>query len=734
MFLYFSKLNKILKTNREIMKKILLFFVLAVIFVVSNTKAEDGYRLWLKYDLISNRQKLNEYTELIKSIKVEGDSPTLKAAKYELEIGLNGLLGLKIPEAGSPNQDGTIIIGKYKDSPLLSKIDLKNKLDRVGSEGYVILNTELDNKKAIVIAANKDIGVLYGVFNFLRLLQTNQEITNLNIISFPKIKLRILDHWDNLNGSVGRGYAGCSIWNWHTLPTFIKQRYIDYARANASIGINGAVLNNVNADPLILTHRYLLKVAALADVFRPYGIRVYVSANFDAPLKLGGLNTADPMDKKVQDWWNNKVKEIYKLIPDFGGFLVKANSEGEPGPQDYNRTQADGANLLANALKPYNGIVMWRAFIYTYNAEDRAKEAYDQFKSLDGKFADNVLLQIKNGPLDFQPREPFSPLFGTMPKTPLMVEFQLTLEYLGQGTSTVFLSALFKECLDSDTYAKGKGSTVAKVVDGSLYNHSLSGIAGVSNIGEDQNWTGNLFGQSNWYAFGRLAWNHELSSEQIANEWIKMTFSNDTSVINPIEKIMMASRENVVNYMDPIGLNMIFGYDNHYGPGPWIDYSPHPDWNSTYYHRADSIGIGFDRTRSGSDAVDQYNPPLNNEFNSISSCPEKYLLWFHHMRWDYKMPSGRTLWDELCYFYYKGVDGVRDMQSSWNSLKGKIDEQEFKNEQMFLKIQEKEAVWWRNACILYFQTFSKMPIPEKYEKPDETLKYYESLYFPYAPM
>ena len=734
MFLYFSKLNKILKTNREIMKKILLFFVLAVIFVVSNTKAEDGYRLWLKYDLISNRQKLNEYTELIKSIKVEGDSPTLKAAKYELEIGLNGLLGLKIPEAGSPNQDGTIIIGKYKDSQLLSKIDLKNKLDRVGSEGYVILNTELDNKKAIVIAANKDIGVLYGVFNFLRLLQTNQEITNLNIISFPKIKLRILDHWDNLNGSVGRGYAGCSIWSWHTLPTFIKQRYIDYARANASIGINGAVLNNVNADPLILTHRYLLKVAALADVFRPYGIRVYVSANFDAPLKLGGLNTADPMDKKVQDWWNNKVKEIYKLIPDFGGFLVKANSEGEPGPQDYNRTQADGANLLANALKPYNGIVMWRAFIYTYNAEDRAKEAYDQFKSLDGKFADNVLLQIKNGPLDFQPRDPFSPLFGTMPKTPLMVEFQLTLEYLGQGTSTVFLSALFKECLDSDTYAKGKGSTVAKVVDGSLYNHSLSGIAGVSNIGEDQNWTGNLFGQSNWYAFGRLAWNHELSSEQIANEWIKMTFSNDTSVINPIEKIMMASRENVVNYMDPIGLNMIFGYDNHYGPGPWIDYSPHPDWNSTYYHRADSIGIGFNRTRSGSDAVDQYNPPLNNEFNSISSCPEKYLLWFHHMRWDYKMPSGRTLWDELCYFYYKGVDGVRDMQSSWNSLKGKIDEQEFKNEQMFLKIQEKEAVWWRNACILYFQTFSKMPIPEGYEKPDETLKYYESLYFPYAPM
>ncbi len=716
------------------MKKIFLFFILPLIFTISNTKADTGYRLWLKYDLISNQQKLNEYRQSIKAINIEGESPTIKAAKHELKIGLKGLLDSDIPEVNSLNQDGTLIIANYKDSPLLSKIDLKDKLEKIGSEGYLIFNTELNNKKIIVITANEDIGILHGTFQFLRLLQTNQDIVNLDIVSFPKIKLRILDHWDNLNGSITRGYAGCSIWNWHTLPTFIKQRYSDYARANASIGINGAVLNNVNADPLILTHRYLLKVAALADVFRPYGIRVYVSANFDAPLRLGGLNTADPFNQKVQDWWKDKVKEIYSLIPDFGGFLVKANSEGEPGPQDYGRTQADGANLLANALKPYNGIVMWRAFIYTYNAQDRAKEAYDQFKPLDGKFADNVLLQIKNGPLDFQPSEPFSPLFGTMLKTPLMVEFQITMEYLGQGTSTVFLATLFKECLESDTYAKGRGSSVAKVVDGSLYNHSISGIAGVSNIGADMNWTGNIFGQSSWYAFGRLAWNHELSSEQIANEWIRMTFTNDTSVVNPIEKIMMASRENVVNYMDPIGLNMIFGYDNHYGPGPWIDYSPHPDWNSTYYHRADSVGIGFNRTRSGSDAVDQYNPLLNDEFNSMTTCPEKYLLWFHHVKWDYKMPSGRTLWDELCFYYYKGVDGVREMQKIWNSLQGKIDEQEFKDEQMFLKIQEKESVWWRNACVLYFQTFSKMPVPEGYEKPNETLKYYESLYFPYAPM
>ncbi len=438
-------------------------------------------------------------------------------------------------------------------------------------------------------------------------------------------------------------------------------------------------------------------------------------------------------NSQVKKWWADKVKEIYYLIPDFGGFLVKANSEGEPGPKDYGRTQADGANLLADVLKPYNGIVMWRAFVYTYNPKDRAKQAYDLFTKLDGKFASNVLLQVKNGPLDFQPREPFSPLFGDMPKTPLMVEFQITMEYLGQGTSTVFLAPLFKECLNSDTYAKGKGSTVAKVVDGSLFNHSLSGIAGVSNVGADRDWTGNEFGQSSWYAFGRLAWNPYLTSKQIADEWIRMTFSNDTTVIKPIEKMMLASRENVVNYMDPLGLNMIFAYNNHYGPGPWVDYSPHPDWNSTYYHKADSLGVGFDRTRKGSDAVDQYFPPVANKFNSLSECPQKFLLWFHHVRWNYKMPSGNTLWDEICFHYYKGVDGVREMQKIWNSLKGKIDYEEWHSEQMYLKIQENEAVWWRNSCVLYFQTFSHMSIPAGLEKPDKKLKYYENLSFPNAP-
>ena len=695
--------------------------------------AEDGYRLWLRYDLVTNPQKLSEYQKAIKSFTVEGDSPTMQAAAKELRMGLDGLLGKSIMERVGIRSAGTLIATNYRTSKLIQGLNFKTDLDRVGDEGYLIRTSRLDGKEATIITANTDIGVLHGVFGFLRLLQTQRDIHNLHIVSFPRIKLRILDHWDNLNGTVERGYAGFSIFDWHTLPIYLKPRYTDYARANASIGINGAVMNNVNADPLILSHEYLVKAAALAGVFRPYGIRLYLCANFDAPILLGKLKSADPMDPQVQRWWKDKAAEIYELIPDFGGFLVKANSEGQPGPRDYGRTQADGANLLANALKPYGGIVMWRAFVYSYDAKDRAKQAYEEFTLLDGKFADNVLLQSKNGPLDFQPREPFSPLFGAMPKTNMMMEFQITMEYLGQGTSSVFLASLFKETLDSDTYAKGKGSTVAKVIDGSLDGHSLTGIAGVSNIGADRNWTGNLFGQSSWYAFGRLAWNHSLSSEQIADEWIGMTLSNDTRVVNTVERIMLPSRETVVNYMDPLGLTMIFGYDFHYGPGPWVDFSPHPDWNSTYYHRADSLGVGFDRTRNGSDAVDQYHHPLSDEFNSLTECPQNELLWFHHVPWDYRMKNGKTLWDNICHHYYEGVDSVRSMQKTWNSLKGTIDEERWHNEEMMLEIQEQEAVWWRNSCVLYFQEFSGMPIPAGLEKPDKTLKYYESLSFPYAP-
>jgi alpha-glucuronidase len=718
------------------MKKISLTFLITFILLnISSLNADDGYKLWLRYNLVKDSSKLDQYRQLIKGWIIEGESSTIKAAKEELEMGLRGLMSsiAFLPNPKGEIINGILIAAIYKSSSLLKKLGLKNKLKNISSEGYLILSEKIDGKRVTIITANEDIGVLYGVFHFLRLLQTNSDISNLNIESSPKIKLRLLNHWDNLDRTSERNYAGFSIWDWHRLPDYISPQYIDYARANASIGINGAALNNVNANATILTHRYLLKVKALADVFRPYGIRVYLSARFSAPIEIGGLKTADPLDLEVQQWWKDKVKEIYSLIPDFGGFLVKANSEGQPGPQNYGRTHADGTNMLADALKPFGGVVMWRAFVYATIPEDRIKQAYNEFTPLDGKFRDNVLIQAKNGPLDFQPREPFHPLFGGMPNTNMMMEFQITMEYLGQGTQLVYLAPMWKECLESDTYEKGEGSTVAKVIDGSLENHSLTGIAGVSNIGTDRNWTGHLFGQANWYAFGRLAWNHELTSEQITDEWIRMTFSNDVSIINPIKEIMMQSRENIVNYMTPLGLAHQMGWDHHYGPAPWDSHRGRPEWTPVYYNRADSTGIGFDRTGTGSDAVNQYHKPVADEFASLKTCPDKFLLWFHHVNWNYKMRSGRTLWNELCYHYYEGVDSARSIQKTWNTLKGKIDEEEFNHVRMLLKIQVNEAVWWRNACVLYFQTFSKQLIPAGYEKPDKTLEYYQSLYFPYAP-
>jgi alpha-glucuronidase len=709
------------------------FIFLFVLLIVHALHADDGHRLWLKYDLISNPQKLQSYRQAIQGLMILGDSPTLAAAKEELQTGLEGLLGSPVPFSDAL-KDGLVIVGTYKDAPLLAKVNLGDKLKNLGPEGFVIVNATIDDKKVILITANADVGVLYGVFYFLRLLQTQQNLEKLDIVSSPKIRLRLLNHWDNLDRTVERGYAGFSLWDWQKLPDYIHSYYRDYARANASIGINGTVLNNVNANALILTPLYLEKVAALTEVFRPYGIKVYLSIRFSAPIDLGGLKVSDPLDAQVQQWWKNKAKEIYALIPDFGGFLVKANSEGQPGPQNYGRTHADGANMLADALKPFGGVVMWRAFVYDNNIkEDRAKQAYNEFKPLDGAFRENVLVQVKNGPIDFQPREPFHPLFGAMPKTPLMMEFQITQEYLGFSTHLVYLGTLFKEVLDADTYAHGAGSTVAKIVDGSLDHHAISGIAGVANTGTDRNWTGHLFAQANWYAFGRLAWDHQLTAEAIAEEWIRMTLSNDPAVIQPVKKMMMASRENTVNYMTPLGLHHIMGWGHHYGPAPWIKDKQREDWTAVYYHKADSNGIGFDRTVTGSNAVSQYYPPVAQKFASLETCPDEYLLWFHHLSWDYKMRSGKTLWEELCYHYYSGAAAVKEMQNTWNALQGKIDEESFQHVQTMLKIQTKEAVWWRNACVLYFQTFSHRPIPADLEKPQKSLQYYEELSFPFAP-
>ena len=712
---------------------ILSIFIVFNILSAHQLNAESGYRLWLRYDLISGTKLLEEYRAAISEIIFEGQTPVLLAAKEELQHGLNGLLGKEVQFTDELTDNGTILAGTIENSDLIASLDLGDKLSDAGEEGYIILSTKVADKACTVITANKDIGILYGVFHFLRLLQTHKDILHLSIVSSPGIQYRLLNHWDNLNRTVERGYAGSSLWEWDQLPDHISPRYKDYARANASIGINGAALTNVNANALILTKEYLEKVAVLADIFRPYGIKVYLTARFSAPIEIGQLETADPLNQQVIAWWNNKAEEIYSYIPDFGGFLVKANSEGQPGPQDYGRTHAEGANMLADAVAPHGGIVMWRAFVYSNNIpDDRAKQAYNEFKPLDGSFRKNVLIQVKNGPIDFQPREPFHPLFGAMPKTPLMMEFQVTQEYLGHSTHLVYLAPLFKECLDYDTYARGEGSYVSKVIDGNLFNHETTGIAGVSNIGTDTNWCGHLFGQANWFTLGRLGWDHTLASEEIADDWIRMTFSNDDNFIEPVKKMMLASREITVNYMTPLGLHHIMARGHHYGPGPWVS-GGRADWTSVYYHRADSAGIGFDRTSTGSNAVSLYSQPVREKYESLNSCPEKLLLWFHHVSWDHKMNSGRTLWEELCYKYYSGVDSVRWMQKTWNSLEGKIDRERFLHVKEKLNMQEENAVSWRNACLLYFQTFSKRPIPEKYEKPDKTLDYYRNLRYRPAP-
>lgn len=702
--------------------------ILILIFLASQISvfADDGYKLWLNYKPLPGSLQ-ETFAKQITGFEIFGKSPTMKIVNAELRKGFEAMLGKQVLEISGIQRNNVVLAGKI--GSIIELNSLENELKNAGDEGYVIRSVKIKDKAVIVITANSDIGVLYGTYRFLQMMQTGENLSKLDVLSSPKIKIRILDHWDNLDGSIERGYAGKSLWKWDELPDKIDERYVDYARANASIGINGTVLNNVNANPLMLTPEYLKKATVLAGIFRPFGLKVYLSVKFSSPVNIGGLATADPLDPKVQEWWKKKAAEIYSFIPDFGGFLVKANSEGQPGPQNYNRTHADGANVLADALKPFGGIVMWRAFVYDNNVpDDRAKQALNEFEPLDGQFRDNVLIQVKNGPIDFQPREPFHPLFGAMPKTPLMMEFQITQEYLGQSTDLCYLAPLFTECLEADTYAKGKGSTVAKVVDGTLENHKLTGMAGVANTGDDRNWTGHLFGQSNWFAFGQLAWNPDLSAKEIAGKWTKLTFSSDPEVVSTIEKIMMDSRENSVNYMTPLGLHHIMGTDHHFGPAPWFNRG-RPDWTPVYYHRADSLGIGFDRTPTGSDASGQYYKPVADLFANLGTCPDEYLLWFHHVPWNYKMRSGKTLWDELCLHYYSGVEGVKKMQSEWNTLEGNIDQEEFEFVKSKMEKQLKLAEWWRDECVLYFQQFSKMPVPEGLNKPTESLDYYKKFDF-----
>ena len=572
------------------MKRTSLTYLLLLLFWLSPFAlfAEDGYRAWLRYEKVSNEQLLESYRSHIQSVYIKGTSPTLQAIKSELEKGLGGLLAADV-HFNSVIQDGSLLVGTADELSSFFGNELEPLLQKINQEGYVIKSLQVDGKNVTVVTGKTDIGVLYGTFAFLRNLQTHKDISSLEVAEAPKIENRILNHWDNLNRLVERGYAGLSLWDWGTLPDYRDPRYTDYARLNSSMGINGTVLNNVNADPRILQDDFIEKIAVLADIFRPYGIQVYISVNFQSPMEVGNLETADPLDPDVRKWWADKASEIYDRIPDFGGVLVKADSEGEPGPFKYNRTHAEGANMLAEAVEPHGGLLIWRAFVYSPEQYDRFREAYDEFVPQDGDFNDNVLLQVKNGPIDFQPREPFSPLFGALPNTNTMLELQITQEYFGFNTHLAYQGPLFTEALNLDTYAKGEGSTVANVISGEVFDYEHTGIAGVVNLGTDRNWTGHPFVQSSWYAFGRLAWNHSLSSEEIAEEWLKMTFTNNPDFVEPVKEIMQESREAGVNYRSPLGLTHLYAQGHHYGPAPWTSDLPRPDWTAVYYHKRSSV-------------------------------------------------------------------------------------------------------------------------------------------------
>ena len=666
------------------MKKYLIF-LLTVLTSLHVSAQSDGSQLWLGKQYANSCQVISQLP----------DNATAKIAKQELENNWRGKnVELKIDKA-------------------LNLGEGYNLYARPAQQGDNI-------QYEATITASNPIGLLYGAYELIRLQNTDAYNTGsgnqqnfskaIDETEKPQVGLRILNHWDNLDGSIERGYAGKSIFKWEeiklgkngkggSISKSLHDRLITYARANASLGINGSVLNNVNASPKMMTAEYINKVKVIANILRPYGIRVYLSINFASPMALGYTKTADPLDKKVQQWWKKKAKEIYAAIPDFGGFLVKANSEGQPGPGDYHRTHAEGANMLADAVKPYGGIIMWRSFVYGANhkGEDRVKQAVSEFKGMDGKFRDNVILQSKNGPLDFQPREPYAPIFDNIKQTPQIAELQITQEYLGQSKHLTYLAPMWKEFFDF------------------VNPNKLVGISGVANIGDDANWCGHPFSQANWYAFGRLAWNPSLSAEEIAHEWLVQTYENqDEKFTKPVEMMMMTSREACVNYMMPLGLHHIFKFDHHYGPEPDGFIASYPlEWCPVYYHKADAKGIGFDRSSKGTDAVGQYPEPYRSQYDNIQTCPEEYLLWFHHVAWDYKMKSGSTLWQELCMKYNMGVAMVEVYRDYWHTsakqyMKG--HEQEWQHTDSLLNVQLENAKEWRETCLKYFQTFSKMDI------------------------
>ncbi|WP_075352036.1 alpha-glucuronidase family glycosyl hydrolase [Algoriphagus marinus] len=711
----------------------ILFSFLLWIAIFFPSFSNDGYKLWLDYQPITNPTIKKDMADLMSGVFIFGEDPTYQVIRNELNLACQKMI-LEAPTFNTSDKTkAQFWLGTRTQMSQFLSMTEQVEIKALGEDGYWMGPVEVNGKTHYAIIGNRPVGVLYGVYNLMKSIQTETFDKSLLISDYPKVKLRMLNHWDNLDKTVERGYAGASIWDWHKLPGYVDPRYIEYARANASLGINAVSVTNVNAKAIVLTTDFMKKVKVLADLFRPYGIKVFLTARFSAPMEIGGLETADPLDPKVKDFWQKKTDEIYSYIPDFGGFLVKANSEGQPGPHEYGRNHADGANMLAAALASHQGLLIWRAFVYSHEVdEDRHKQANIEFEPLDGKFMNNVILQVKNGAIDFQPREPFHPLFGALKKTQVGMEFQITQEYLGQATQLVFLAPMWEEVLKSQTFTPKANSTVSSVIESPVSEKAITLMAGVSNIGTDRNWTGHLFGQANWYAFGRQAWNPEINSAEIANEWIKLTFGQNQVMVEKISQIMLQSHEAAVDYMTPLGLHHIMGRSHHYGPAPWVT-GGRADWTSLYYHRADSLGIGFDRTSSGTDALAQYASEIENEWSDPHQIPEKYLLWFHHVPWDFKLKDGNTLWNGLANHYDRGVKSVREMQQTWKSLESVIDPERWDHVNQLLAIQETEAVWWRNACLLYFQTFSKLPFPSEIEQPSGDLEYYKSLQFPYAP-
>ena len=699
---------------REVVNRIgaALVALLCAMLVASPVSAEDGYDLWLRYAPLEPARAA-QVREVTGPVAIRGEAgETPDAAREELERGLGRMLG---DDRGKTSVTLTRVADLSEGESWLA-----DSLAGAPEGSFAIA---ADPHAGTIIVAREDIGLLYGAFALLRHLASDRPLPEMARTYRPAMPLRLLNHWDNPDGHVERGYAGRSIFDWWQLPEKLDPEMIDYARANASIGINGAVVNNVNASPLFLTERYLPKLRRLADAWRPYGIRLYISARFSAPKDIGGLETADPLDPAVRAWWQAKADEIYAEIPDFGGFLVKANSEGQPGPQDYGRTHADGANMLAAALGD-RGTVIWRAFVYSAEDEtDRAKQAYEEFVPLDGQFADNVIVQVKNGPVDFQPREPFHPMFGAMPNTKLMLEAQITREYLGQASGIAFLAPMWGEVLDAET---GRAGTVAQVV-------GPVGMAGVANTGSDRNWTGSHFDQANWYAFGRLAWDPSLSSERIAREWAAQTFNRDDAFLAQVVPMMLASREAVADYMTPLGLAHQMATGHHYGPGPWVCDLPRPEWNPCYYHGADSEGIGFDRTATGSNALAQYAPEIARQWADPATMDERYLLWLHHLPWNHRMQDGRTLWDAMIARYDTGVVEIDAMAQTWARLAAYVDPERHRAVSESLAIQQREARWWRDASIAYWRALNRLPLPDGVRAPVHDLDYYRSLEFPEAP-